>query len=103
MFAGKDNAAELANRIVTTLTDFSGNKSHDRHIHYDECKEMGLDVKLLEDDNTLQDLVLTVHHCYMNTLMNSAAFKIIENHMGVAFIKQQIQVAVPTPILPNPG
>ena len=35
----------------------------------------------------LQDLVLTVHHCYMNLLMNSAAYKIIENQNGIALIK----------------
>jgi metal-sulfur cluster biosynthetic enzyme len=93
MFAGRADAVALADNIVATLTDFSGNKSHDRHIHYDECRDMGLEVELLEDDNTRQDLVLTVHHCYMNALMNTAAFKIIENHNGVAFVKQQVQVA----------
>ena len=63
---------------------------------------MGLEVELLENDDQQQDLVLTVHHCYMNALMNPGAFKIIENHNGVAFVKQQIQVAVQTPIFPAP-
>ena len=36
---------------------------------------------------TLQDLVLTVHHCFMNTLANTAAFKAIEDHRGRATIK----------------
>jgi hypothetical protein len=43
---------------------------------------------MMEDDDNLQDLILTIHHCYMQTLMNSKAYKIIENHLGVAFIKQ---------------
>ena len=42
----------------------------------------------------MQDLVLTVHHCYMHTLMNTAAFKIIENHLGNALVKQQQAIAV---------
>jgi len=98
MFHGQKDAIKLADKIVKILTDFSGNKSHDRHIHIDECEKMGLKLEILEDDNELQDLVLTVHHCYMNSLMNTPAFKMIENHMGVAFVKQQVQIAVPAPI-----
>jgi len=63
--------------------------THARHIHFDECKAMGLDVELIEDDQKLQDLVLTVHHCYMHSLMNTASFKMIENHNGAAVVKQQ--------------
>lgn len=91
MLAAKTNRKTIARKIVRALSDFSGNKAHDRHIHYDECHSIGLNVSRLEDDQTLQDLVLTVHHCYMHALMNTAAFKIIENHNGAAFVKQQIQ------------
>ena len=49
---------------------------------------MGLRVVPIEPDATLQDLVLTVHHCFMHALTNTAAFKIIENHAGSAFVKQ---------------
>ncbi len=84
-----------AKKIVDALTDFSGTKAHDRHIHYDELIELGLKVDLLEDDDELQDLVLTVHHCYMHALTNTTAFKIIENHKGTAFIKQQVPVPFP--------
>ena len=48
---------------------------------------MGLNIELLEQDPDLQDLVLTVHHCYMHTLNNTPAFKIIENHKERAFMK----------------
>lgn len=78
-----------ARRVVRALTDFSGNKGHDRHIHYDELRAIGLNVAQLESSQTFQDLVLSVHHCYMHSLMNTNAFKIIENHNGVAFVKQQ--------------
>ena len=43
--------------------------------------------------------MLTVHHCYMNVMMNSAAAKIIENHKGVALVKQ---IQVPTSPAPAP-
>jgi hypothetical protein len=62
---------------------------------------MGLRVKLIEDENLpvgqpdkiIQDLVLTVHHCYMHVLMNSPAFNIIENHLGAGMTKNQIRPA----------
>lgn len=83
-------ADALANDIVDKLSDFTGNKSHSRHIHLDECVGMGLTVEKLEDDAQLQDLVLTVHHCFMHTFGNSGAIKIVENQDGVAFIKNQV-------------
>jgi membrane-bound ClpP family serine protease len=84
------------NAIVVWLTDLSKNKGHDRHIHYQECQDMGLKVTSLEDpaDKKLQDLVLTVHHCFMYTLSNTGAFKIIENHVGRRFVKIQQQMVL---------
>jgi hypothetical protein len=94
MLDGKPSAKTTANRIVKKLNDYSGNKGHDRPIHIAECREMGLDVDALEDDNKFQDLVLTVHHCYMHAFTGSRAYKIIENHNGVATIKQLVDPAV---------
>lgn len=38
---------------------------------------------MMEDDDVLQDLVLSLHHhAYMITFDSSAAVKIIENHNG---------------------
>jgi hypothetical protein len=95
MFHGERNARRKARKIVKHLTDYRGNKTHERHIGFDECAQIGLRVAPLEDDGALQDLVLTVHHCYMHALMNTLSFKIIENHEGVAFVKQHQLVAVP--------
>jgi hypothetical protein len=81
MFAdlGVEERGQKVDHIVTRLTDLTANKGHDKHIHYKECLDMGLKIVLLEEgDKTFQDLVLTVHHCYM---------KIIENHLGRRFIK----------------
>ena len=70
-------------------------KTHERHIHSDECQAIGLTVKEIESDPQLQDLILTVHHCYMHILMNTPAYKVIENHSGAAIIKQVHLVAQP--------
>jgi hypothetical protein len=97
MFEGDPQRRAKAARVVKKLTDFKGNRTHSRHIHFQECKAIGLRVSLIEDDQPLQDLVLTVHHCYMHSLTNTPAFKMIENHNGNAFIKQQQMIAVPAP------
>ena len=98
MFEQDANAKTKAKAIVRKLTDYKGNKTHNRHIHYDELHRMGLNVTLIENDATLQDLVLTVHHCYMHSLMNTASFKMIENHLGRAFVKQQLVKQIPIPV-----
>ena len=95
MFHGNTKGRQIAVKIVRELTHYTKNKSHDRHIHFDECVAMGLNVKSLEDDTAkgpefmkeFQDLVLTVHHCYMHALMNTPAYKIIENHNCVGMSK----------------
>ena len=56
-----------------------------------ECEAIGLNVTPLENDAKLQDLVLTVHHCYMHSFMNTPAFKAIENHLGDALIKNVVR------------
>lgn len=97
MFHGKSEAKKKAGGVVKALTHYTKNKTHDRHIHFEECRSMGLEVKAIEtaeeyqndkkEKGDFQDLVLTVHHCYMHTLMNTPAFKIIENHLGVGMVK----------------
>jgi len=101
MFEGEPDAKEKAGRIVRQLTDYRGNKAHNRHIHTEECEAMGLTIEKLEDrgNETLQDLVLTVQHCYMLSLMNTGAYKMIENQMGTAFVKQ---IAIQQVVLQQP-
>lgn len=91
MFEGMPRRKEKAKKIVKKLSSYTGNRTHNRHIHFEECKEIGLKVSLIEDDPKLQDLVLTVHHCYMHSLMNTRAYKIIENHTGNAIVRNVTQ------------
>jgi ClpP class serine protease len=90
MFAGEANAKIKAKKIAESLSSYQGNKRHERHIHMEECKKIGLKIERIEDDSNLQDLILTVHHCFMHSLMNTASYKMIENHNGVALCKQQV-------------
>jgi membrane-bound ClpP family serine protease len=87
MFSTLPDRKKKARKVTKALSDYAKNRSHDRHFNPEECEKMGLSIKRLEDDATMQDLVLTVHHCYMNLLMNTPSFKIIENQNGVALVK----------------
>jgi ClpP class serine protease len=48
-------------RIIKELGDHSINLSHARHIPLEKCKDLGLKIEALEDDQKLQDLVLNIH------------------------------------------
>jgi membrane-bound ClpP family serine protease len=99
MFADLPDKTKRAKKVTKALSNYLKNKSHDRHFDPEDCEKMGLTIKRLESDPTLQDLVLTVHHCYMNLLMNSVAYKIIENQNGVALVKN---MQLPVPGAPTP-
>lgn len=88
MFEGDADAAKKAKRIADELGDAEENRTHNRHLHSQFCEAIGLKIESLEADQQLQDLVLTVHHCFMHTLSNTDALKIIENHLGRAVVRK---------------
>jgi len=94
MLSGQENPKEKADNIVKELTDHTITKSHARHLSYQKCKDIGREVKLLEDDQKLQDAVLSVHHACIHTLASTGAYKIIENQKGQAFIQVVQQVVL---------
>jgi ATP-dependent protease ClpP protease subunit len=94
MFRGQRGAAAKVRGVVRELSDHAITKSHARHLSLDRCKQIGLRVTALEDSPELQDAVLSVHHACVHTLGATAAFKIIENHLGVAFIQMVQNVVV---------
>lgn len=89
MFASHPRRKALSQAIVKKLSHYDTNRTHERHIHMEECIEMGLNVRSLESsgEELLQDSILTIHHCFIHSVMNTNAFKIIENHNGAAFVK----------------
>jgi polyhydroxyalkanoate synthesis regulator protein len=95
MFSGVP-PADQTTKIEGVAKIFANNegRAHNTHIQFHQCKESGLNVVRLEDDPKFQDLVLTLHHCYMHSLSNTPAFKIVENHLGRAMVKQQLMQVV---------
>lgn len=86
MFEGDPDARKKARRIVKELGDHALTKSHARHISAEKAAALGIRVTSLEADPALQDAVLTVHHASIQSLMSTRAAKIIENHIGVAYM-----------------
>ncbi|HRS15879.1 MAG TPA: hypothetical protein P5234_06450 [Thermoanaerobaculaceae bacterium] len=97
MLAAEPDKDALADRVIKDLGDHALTKSHARHLSAQRCKEIGLKIEMMEDDNDLQDAILSVHHACIHTLTGTPATKIIENHQGVAFIQtvQTIMVRQP--------
>ena len=69
--------------IAEFLGDFNKHGSHGKPFNYDVVKDLGLKVSLLEDNQDLQEKVLSVYHATMATFELTNCVKIIENHKGV--------------------
>lgn len=87
-----NNNSIQAKGILKEFGDHQSNKSHSRHISKEKCKSIGVSIVDMENDNELQDLILTVHHAFMHTFSNTGASKIVENHLGVAYVELQPMV-----------
>ncbi|MBS7328950.1 MAG: hypothetical protein KIG68_09450 [Oxalobacter sp.] len=88
MFANYDEDTQEAKieSVRLLLGDQNVSKAHNRHIPRKQAQDAGLVVTALEDDNELQDLILTVHHLMGFTFQQSPAIKIFANDQGAAYI-----------------
>lgn len=103
-----DEPTEAESKIASILEglgDHALTKSHSRHLSATRCKELELKIVDLEDNQQLQDAVLSLHHACMLTFQTTPALKLIENHNGTSFIKSMPSTAVmPAPaFLGQPG
>lgn len=101
MFRGKSDASKRAEAIAKWFADHKGFRSHSRHISRSDLEEKGLVVVRLENDEALQDLGLSVFHGTTHTFAGTPATKIVENHIGRAFVKMtSMQTLAKPPRLP---
>lgn len=77
---------EAVDKIIAALNNHKDTRSHARHIHAEEAAAFGLKIQNLEEDDKLQDIVLSVHHAYMSTFWATSAIKIIESDSGHAMV-----------------
>lgn len=69
-------------KILDAFNNNDTTKVHSRHISKEKCKEVGLKIIDMEDDQYLQDMILSLHHCYMIYLEQTIVTKIVENNIG---------------------
>ena len=60
--------------------------SHARRISKEDCKAAGLPIIDLEDNQDLQDAVLSMHHCFMILIDMISVVKIVMNNEGRVYI-----------------
>lgn len=90
MFKGRADAAEKAAEVAAYFSDDAGQHGvHSLGIDRDAAREQELNIVDLEDDEPLQEAVLSAHHAIMHTLGLSQVVKIVENHAGRAYLKSR--------------
>ncbi len=94
MLNKEPNPTAAAASIAAWLADHREFKSHSRYLNRDKLRDHGLKVLNLEDDQQQQDFILSIFHAATHTFTNSGAVKIIENHLGHAYVNQVQQVMV---------
>jgi hypothetical protein len=65
LFNGQQDGETKAKAVVVFLLSHDLHKAHGRHLHRNELRAHGLKITDLEDDDRLQDAVLSVHHACM--------------------------------------
>jgi ATP-dependent protease ClpP protease subunit len=83
-FQSNTQASDIK-RIVDALTDTEELKIHGRHLPLDYCRKIGIKVENLEDDQDLQDKVLSIHHALTHTFSSTRSIKIVQNQLGMIY------------------
>lgn len=71
--------------VAYWLGDAKEHKTHARPIGFEICRELGLNVTLLEEDQDLQERVLNVYHAMLTTHDVTNCAKFVENQNGNGF------------------
>lgn len=87
MFEGQSDASAKANRVAGHFNDAAMHKSHGRRIDRDEARSVQVVVEDLEDDQSLQEAVLTAYHVMTITFEKSPAAKLITSDGDKTWVK----------------
>jgi hypothetical protein len=99
----KQRAKEIAEYFGSDAS-YDRFRTHGRAIRIEELQGIeGLRITALEEDDPLQDAVLSLYHTLDHTF-GGAAIKIVENHNGARYVRLQHTVVVPAGLgEPRPG
>lgn len=84
----KNDQIKRGNEIAEFLGNFDLHGSHGKPFNYEIAKDIGLKVSLLEEDQFLQEKVLSLYHSCLLTFEYTNCVKIIENHNGIGSFMQ---------------
>lgn len=82
MFKDEQNKEKIVENIIDYLSDHQKTLSHSRRISISECQELGLKIEKMDDNQKLQDTILTIHYAAKFVLSKIPARKIIVNQNG---------------------
>lgn len=107
MFAGQSDASQKASDISEWMADHNQFKTHGKPISSDLARSHGMKIVDLESDQLLQDAILSCYHALSYSFARAPQVtKIVENHLGKAFIESTqspgIQLPFPFPVSPSP-
>lgn len=88
MFKGDPDGKSKADNIAQWLGTASNHLTHGRPIPYNIARDKGLKIIELEDDQKLQEKVLSVFHSSIVTIDVTNCVKIIENQNGIGSYTQ---------------
>lgn len=88
MFNGRADPTAEGKRVAHYFNDATTHKSHGRRIGRDEARAQGVVVEDLEDDQDLQDAVLTGYHLATLAIEHSIVTKMISSDTDRSWFKQ---------------
>ena len=97
MFQGDPNADQKADDIAGWLGNHGIFKTHGRPIARALAEQRVLNIFELESDQPLQDAVLSIYHAVAHSLGSTGAVKIIESHLGKAYLEMVQAMVVGMP------
>jgi len=77
-------------RIAKYFNNAADHKSHDKRIGIDEARSVGVVVEKLEDDQALQEAVLTLYHVLTILIEQTPVTKIITSGSGRNWVKSWV-------------
>ncbi len=94
MYEGDPTKKSQSKSLSDWLSNHEEFKTHGRHISREQLESRGMKITHLEDDQQIQDAVLSIFHSTMHVFYASPVTKIIENQLGKAFVKQVASVVI---------
>lgn len=78
----KNDCQNKIDKIKHELITSTNTKDHRQNLSAKKCQEIGLKIRYLEDDEELQDIVLSIHHAYISYFNHQNKCKLFVNQNG---------------------